>query len=262
MRIALTTTFNKRIYDEYAYRFIDSYNWTFPVTVYSEEADLKEHVMSKITNPHLLDKVKYQFKFIHLNEASPESVEFVERNSYRKPENYRHDGVRFSYKVFSYTHFILNNSKKKDGLICIDADSVFHKPIDHTWVQEHLHRDGKMMTFLGRNDNNPLALGAKGRKSYSECGFLYFNCNHDRINDYAEEMIRMYVSDDIYKEAEQQDCWIWDGVRKRFQSEGVENYDIGDNQWGHVQARSVLANVYDHTKGNRKVTGRSPERKR
>jgi len=39
----------------------------------------------------------------------------------------------------------------------------------------------------------------------------------------------------------------------------VKNYNIGDNRGGHVQARSILGTVYDHTKGKRKLNGRSPE---
>jgi hypothetical protein len=39
----------------------------------------------------------------------------------------------------------------------------------------------------------------------------------------------------------------------------VQNNNIGDNRPGHVQARSILGTVYDHTKGKRKLTGKSPE---
>ena len=37
------------------------------------------------------------------------------------------------------------------------------------------------------------------------------------------------------------------------------NIDIGDQQVGHVQARSILGTIYDHTKGKRKASGKSPE---
>ena len=39
----------------------------------------------------------------------------------------------------------------------------------------------------------------------------------------------------------------------------VKNNNIGDNRPGHVQARSILGTVYDHTKGKRKLIGKSPE---
>ena len=99
-----------------------------------------------------------------------------------------------------------------------------------------------------------------GRPSYSECGFLYFNMSHPQTKNFAREMQRMYNEDLIYNEKEQHDSWIWDVVRKRFEANGVKNYNIGDGQEGHVQARSVLGPIYDHTKGRRKLTGQSPER--
>ena len=104
-----------------------------------------------------------------------------------------------------------------------------------------------MMTYLGR----PV---------YTECGFLYFNMAHSYVKVYAAEMEQMYTEDKIYKEQQQHDSWIWDIVRKRFETKhGVENHNIGDNQNGHVQARSILGPVYDHTKGLRKQKGKSPE---
>ena len=48
-------------------------------------------------------------------------------------------------------------------------------------------------------------------------------------------------------------------AKKRFEKRGVKNYNIGDNKVGHVQSRSVLGSIYDHTKGQRKIKGKSPE---
>ena len=133
-----------------------------------------------------------------------------------------------------------------DGLICIDADSVFYKPIDEDWIKKYIHRDDCMMTYLGR-------------PNYSECGFLYFNLMHPLTIEFAKEMQDMYNNDLIYNEKEQHDSYIWDVVRKRFEKRGVKNYNIGDNKVGHVQSRSVLGSIYDHTKGQRKIKGKSPE---
>ena len=52
---------------------------------------------------------------------------------------------------------------------------------------------------------------------------------------------------------------MWDYVRKEFENRGTRNHNIGDGKPGHVQARSILGVVYDHTKGNRKLKGRSGE---
>ena len=71
----------------------------------------------------------------------------------------------------------------------------------------------------------------------------------------------LYDTDHIYNLKEQHDSFIWDFARIRFEKEfGIKNHNIGDNKIGHVQARSVLGTIYDHTKGpKRKQKGKSPE---
>ena len=126
---------------------------------------------------------------MNIFELDPEWEKFVVRNSYRKVDNYIYDGVRFCYKVYAYTHAIMT-SRDYDGIICIDADSVFYKPIDIDWIKQHIHRDDCMMTYLGR-------------PNYSECGFLYFNMKHQMVKQYAIDMQNMYNEDLIYKEEQQ-----------------------------------------------------------
>ena len=227
MKILTVTTWNNKLFDAYAHRFQSSYNWSFPLKIYNEDGDMFDEV--------------------------PNCKSFVERNknkykytSYEEKTNdYRKDGVRFCYKVYAYTHAILNEDA--DGIIGIDADSVFYKPIDEEWLKKHIHRNDCMMTYLGR-------------PNYSECGFLYFNLKHKDTKDYARYMQELYNTDHIYNLEEQHDSYIWDYARMKFEKErGTKNHNIGDNKTGHVQARSVLGSIYDHTKGRRKLTGRSPE---
>ena len=117
------------------------------------------------------------------------------------------DGVRFCYKVYAYTNEVLT-SEDYDGIIGIDADSIFYKRIDADWVKKYIHRDNMMMSYLGR-----------GEKQYSECGFLYFNMQHEKIKKYAQEMKSMYDKDEIYKLKEQHDSYVWDYVRKRHEKD-------------------------------------------
>ena len=104
-----------------------------------------------------------------------------------------------------------------------------------------------MMSYLGRGNH------------YSECGFLYFNLRHPDTLAYANRMKYMYDTDGIYNLKEQHDSYVWDYVRKEFENRGTKNYDLGDGKAGHVQARSILGTVYEHTKGERKIKGRSKE---
>ena len=219
------TTWNNNLYEAYAHRFKKTYNWPFEVIVYNEDESIL-----------------------------PDLKKFVDRNKHRQPISdfkeksldFITDGVRFSYKVYAYTHALM--TQEADGLICIDADSVFHKPIDEEWIKKHIHKDDCMMSYLGRGNH------------YSECGFLYFNLKHKDTIAYANRMKSLYDTDGIYNLKEQHDSFIWDYVRKEFENRGTKNYDIGDGKMGHVQARSILGTVYDHTKGpRRKAAGKSAE---
>lgn len=224
MSIQVVTTWNNRLHTEYAHLFESTYNWDFPYTVYNEDVDMYEVI--------------------------PELKAFVDRNISRTvtENDYRFDGVRFSYKVFAYLHAIQNAPAGTKGIIGIDADSRFYTAIDEAWIDQHIHRDDCMMTYLGRGGN------------YSECGFLYFNLQHPDIQDYAQAMKDMYTTDNLYDYGEYHDSYVWDLVRKKFETErGTKNHDIGDGKWGHVQARSILGSVYDHMKGNRKSVGGSYE---
>ena len=225
MKLLSVTTYNNKLYKEYAHRFESTYNWDFPYTVYNEDDGMMDTI--------------------------PDCKAFVERNKNRFNnkdfiKDYWQDGVRFCYKVYAYTHAIMNY-QDLDGIIGIDADSVFYKKIDEDWIKKHIHRDNCMMTYLGR-------------PNYSECGFLYFNMKHPDIQPYANRMKSLYDTDGIYNLKEQHDSFIWDYVRKEFEKRGTKNFDIGDGKMGHVQARSILGTVYDHTKGpRRKAAGKSAE---
>ncbi len=226
MKILVVTSYNNKLYKEYAHRFKKTYNWKFDLKVYNEDEDMFDLI--------------------------PECKAFVDRNKSKfipdTPEGFYIDGVRFCYKVYAYTHAILNE-KDYDYIIGIDADSVFYKEMTEQFVRTRLYSPDKMMTYLGRGEQ------------YSECGFLGFNMQHPETINYATEMRRMYDSDEIYNLDEQHDSYVWDHIRLRFEGKRrVKNLNIGDNKGGHVQARSVLGNFYDHTKGKeRKLKGRSKE---
>ena len=224
LNIKVVTTYNDSLYKKYAFRFFDTYNWPFEIVKYNEDENL--------------------FSLV------PECEKFVQRNSKREVKGFRWDGVRFCYKVYSFTHAILN--EKADGLICMDADSVFHNPINIEFVKEYLHKDDKMMAYLGR-------VGV-----YSECGFLYFNLQHPYIKQYAKSVKELYDKDLIYDHREYHDCEAWDSIRKYYEKNyGVKNINITPQHvhHQHAQAISVLGKYYDHCKGQRKAKGRSPGNK-
>ena len=221
MKIKVVTTFNNSLYEKYASKFIESYNWPFDLVIYNEDVDF-------------FDKV-------------PECKEFIDRNKHRPHKDFLRDACRFSYKVYAYTHAVINDTES-DFIMGIDADSVFHKPINRIWIKENVWHSDRMLTYLGRGSQ------------YSECGFLGFNMQHPETKNYARAMKEMYDKDKLFNLIEWHDSYIWDHVRKEFEAKGVNNYNIGDGGKGHVQARSCLGPIYDHTKGTqRKIEGFSGE---
>ena len=222
MKLLTITTWNNKLYKEYAHRFEATYNWSWPYTVYNEDDGMYD--------------------------AIPNLKKFVDRNKSRPAKDFLQDGVRFSYKVYGYCHAI-QQYDDYDFIMGVDADSVFYNPMPEDIVKDKLYKEDCMMTYLGRGGQ------------YSECGFLGFNMKHPEIHNFAREMVRMYNSDDIYKLIECHDSFIWDHVRTKFELEkGVKNNNIGDHKKAHVQARSVLGMYYDHTKGpSRKSAGFSGE---
>ena len=75
----------------------------------------------------------------------------------------------------------------------------------------------------------------------------------------------MYLSNDIYKEKEWHDSYIWDIIRKRFEQKyNIVNFDIGSFysqgkcMYNHVLTATPLFNHLDHLKGSiRKELGTS-----
>lgn len=223
MKIRVITTWNEKLFQEYAHRFELSFkrHWNFPLTVYNEDKDFFDLV--------------------------PECKEFIERNKHRTYKDFLRDACRFSYKVYAYTHAVINDTES-DFIMGIDADSVFYKPINKIWIKENVWHPDKMLTYLGRGSQ------------YSECGFLGFNMQHPETKNFARAMKEMYDKDKLFNLIEWHDSYIWDHVRKEFEAKGVNNYNIGDGGNGHVQARSCLGPIYDHTKGSRrKIDGFSGE---
>jgi len=220
MKIKVISTWNNKLFKEYAHRFLKTYNWPFELKIYNEDKDMYNEI--------------------------PTLKKFVDENKTDTLSSFERDAVRFSYKVYAYTQAILT-TKGYDGIIFIDADSVFYKKIDEAWVKKHLHKEDCMLTYLGR-------------PTYTECGFIYFNMKHTFIKQFAYDMRKMYDNELLFNEEQQHDSWIFDVVRTRLEEKyGIKNLNIGDNRNGHVQARSILGTVYDHTKGKRKIKGKSIE---
>ena len=231
------TTFNKRLYDEYAKNLINTYietKQTVPLVCFVEEDDIS------IYPQH--DNIHYYNLF---NEV-PRIKKFIDRNKGRKVTSYMNDAVRFCYKV--YAQYGAKDLGKK--MFYIDSDCIFRKQIPEDWYDE----------FIGDCD-----FSYYPRPSYyTETGFIAFNCENDLVQNFFESYIGAYDTDAIYKMRSQVDCIAFDETVRQYPNRTERLHGPGDNldlcYHRHVMARCpVLSPYVDHRNGNRKFQQHSPE---
>jgi len=228
------TTFNRKLYDEYAKNLIDTYLETkqsLPLYVFVE------------------DNIEYFKKaegitYLNLFEEEPDLKKFVERNNSNEAKSFTFDAVRFSYKVFA------QNAARKYGnkIYYVDSDCVFAKQIPQKWFDECLP-DETFISFYDRPDQ------------YTETGFVAFNESKLISKAFFIHYINYYKQDTVFKLNAYTDCHTLDATRRHFEKDiHYKEKKLGDGARGHVMARDKFLNPYlDHRKGPRKQKQHSPE---
>lgn len=225
-KTAIVTTFNQRLYDAYAKDFLNTLETECDVYVYSEES-IPE------TNTTLLHK----------------QADFVERNKHRPTRNFKYDAVRFCYKPYAIAQCLEDYGHRHERILWIDADTHFLKPITDAWIDQHLHKEDTIMTYMGRPNY------------HSECGVLLFNLQHTRTWDFVKTVERIYNTDEVYMLKEWHDSYVWDYVRELYEQQGELFHDVGVKHkvpGGHIQAH-LFGEWFDHKKGPRKKAKKSQE---
>ena len=106
MKIEVVTTFNNIIFKKFANQFVSSYNLPFQLTIYNEDQNMFDLI--------------------------PECKKFVEEINIENPKVFCMMELDL-FKPYAFTHAILNS--KADGLICLDADTVFYNSFDSKFVE-------------------------------------------------------------------------------------------------------------------------------
>ena len=155
MNTFFTTTFNSRLYEEYAHNFIETYlktNQEIPVICYVD--DDHNYPINK------------NISYIKLHEAMPEIIDFKNRHKdiildlkYEafSDQEFLQNAVRFSHKVFAQVH----SSYSKKKFMYIDADNVFRKKISNEFVDSFIPDDVVVTCY--------------GRPNWVEAGVIGFN---------------------------------------------------------------------------------------
>ena len=228
------TTYNKRLYDEYAKNLVDTFVKTkqaLPLYIFVED---------DINYFKKIDGITY----LNLFEEEPELKKFVERNKSEKSKSFTLDAVRFSYKVFA------QNAARKYGkkIYYVDSDCVFEEQIPKNWYDECLP-DDVFLSFYDRPNQ------------YTETGFVAFNENKLISKEFFNHYINYYKEDKVFKLNGYTDCHTLDATRKYFEKNThYKEKKLGDGGHGHIMARDNFIHSYiDHRKGKRKHKQNSPE---
>lgn len=238
MKIAFVTTFNKKLYDYYAHRFMSTYNWPFDLYVYHEGWTPK------------IDPKNDNIKFRDIHKTNPELSEFIERNTKKNVDsvakndpskiiegaNYRLDAIRFSYKIFAKTHLMLNCDY--DYVFWIDADSVFKKTITEKEVIKKFLPEDQCISFIDRP------------AYYSECGFVGYNLRMEATKSFIYKLREHYTKDLLFQEKEWHDSYVWDCVRKK-NLQGYSQYNLAPKltKQGNPWPDTPMSEYADHLKG-------------
>jgi len=235
----VVTSMSQTYYDRIGHKMLSSFVEKWP-----NEIKLKIYTEDKLLIPE-----NSQYEIYNILELEPELESFIERHKDRpdqqNPKELHLGAIRFSYKTFSIINACTNSSA--DYVIWLDADTFTHTDIPIEFL-ESLTRPNQYLSYLGRENN------------YSECGFVIYNQKHGFNTYFMSRWRNLYTSDSVFKLPQWHDSYVFDVLRKHYETEGVIS-NINMTPWGkdydHVFINSDLGKYMDHMKGNRKYEGKS-----
>ena len=248
MSYLLVTTFNADGYKLYGKKMLEAFLEYWPIDqqiiVYTENCDLD----TQFNNPRIIIKDLLQvnelvdFKTRHKDNLVANGF----KNSSTK--NFLFDAVRFSHKVFALYDAVQNNLGK--SIVWVDADTITHSNVS--------------ANFLADNFPNNFGIAYLGRiKQYTECGWVVYHTSHPLMQKFWETFTDYYRKDTIFNLPEWHDSYVFDVVRKEYESKGMVNQNITPGfVAGHPFINCVLGEYMDHMKGPRKQEGRSKKTER
>jgi hypothetical protein len=238
-QIAVITSFSQRLYESYAWRFLESFERFWP-------KDVKLYVYTEDCIPRTVGEVR------NLLQCCPELVAFKQAHAQRTidasgaaKKGFRFDAIRFAHKVFAILHGTRNVNA--DKAFWIDADVVTFSPIPHTFLDSCLPDD--CYTACLKRDN-----------SYSECGFVGYNLRHPIHEEFMKAWEELYTSGRLFELSEWHDSYVYDHIRRNFETQGkLRSHDLSGAHAGaaHPFVNCDLGRYMDHLKGRRKLSGKS-----
>lgn len=257
------TSMNKTIFDHYGKRFIDEflqYKSDDIALVIVFEGELPNYDSSargvEFLNLSHSRHPEFLSYFGHLYEANG-----VKIRQQKKPNgevttklerDFKFDAKRFSFKIFALM-LARKHINSDSAFAWIDADMRVLKPFGIADIEPLMPRKNELMSYLGRTSFPPDA-------PYSECGFLGFNPQHPKTDNYLERMQELYLTGKFFTKKQWHDSWLWDEVREEFEKAKVKFRNISGKAENleHPFINTGLGQFFDHLKGpSRKQKGKS-----
>ncbi len=242
MKHTIVTSFGVDGYQEYAYKFLDTYNKyfnaEFELIVYHEGTVLDDSIYTKFN----LLEIDNCFEFIRRHEdnkvisGSKKSPDHRWKDKcIRESYNFRFDANKFCRKIFAIEHAA--NYIGEGKLYWIDADVVFFKKLDKDFLNKVLP-DNYDISYLKRWDYY-----------HSECGFVGYNLDRSGCRDFIMKFADKYSKDTFVGYKEWHDSYIFDQIRKETK---VKAFPIKSKNMHKVFDTSVLGEYMMHLKGDLK----------
>ena len=155
------------------------------------------------------------------------------------------NAAKFSFKVFSVEHCVLNSVE--DVVTWIDADTLAFQNLSLSMISD-LIPPYCMVNYLGR------------LTKYTECGYVSYNKQHPLCASFVRDFAELYRTGAIFALKEWHDSYVFDLLRYAYERDhSVLNFNISHNEMehDHVFINSILGKYLDHLKGPRKSEGRS-----
>lgn len=260
---AVVTTCHEKGYELYGRQMLQSVDAHLP-------PDVRVHLYAEGFTP---DYTSSRIKVHDLLKSCPDLVAFKERHKdnplahgklgrdrlrvivqWHKPriklrrvrwgDGYWWDAVRFSHKVFAIEHAA--QTCGADVLFWMDADIFVFADITNG--------------FLDATTPAEYVASCLRRPKFSECSFMGFNLKHPAIWNFLGRFVDLYRSDELFKQDQFHDSYLFDVIRRKFEKQGHRTFDIAagaGKKSHHVFINSCLGACMDHMKGNRKFNGGS-----
>lgn len=225
MKFKIVSTFSDDGYNVYGKYFVNS---------------LKNFVSRDINIELYVDTVSIpeqdNLKILKLEPSIPELTNFKNRNKNKIFKDYRWDGVRFAHKAYAIFH---SSTDDIDYLIWLDSDTEIYNFITPEYLIKFLPDD--------------CFVGYIGRDGTSETGFLIFNMKHAESKNFFNRFKWYYDSDNIYSADEYHDAYIFDIVRKEFESSGlIKTFNVSPQGVTKGHFNAAFNGYMIHYKGNDK----------